>query len=492
MIEASRGLQPFGDIDTPIYRIRLMQGLQELVKQEPERFRLYGGKGESFYVTAFSLHALERIKAEFVVEKEIPPDLISLSIEFPPETIVHEVPNEEARAEILAYAMARKDQGRHFYPVYVGRTGEDVTGTFVLDRPGGTRNYRWKWEARARRKRRTFSDLFPKLFEKMTDRDTRFAISLGGGGLLLFAHPSIFKLVEAMGARDSIEEIWGCSGGAIAGMAYSLGADHKLIEQEGYDIYNQRYSFQLSPNKLDVVKNLIKQQLLPGAGISLRGFVDIQTSLQESLGRITRRHKPAIPFYAVAFNVNSQKCDVLTPTKLPKGIYHGTIRRCSPINTVMASAAIPVLFVPKAINFGKTAQMYIDGSLVEEVPVVSIYRKWRTDRDNGITKKKKLFILSVNLFPYLSTQQFFGELLIKHLPMLEMSRILLRLLDLVRMTHIHDDIEFVSHDPNVTVAEVRLPKMSRHNFLNPLIIPTVIDKARGTFYDQLVSIEQKL
>jgi hypothetical protein len=492
MIEATRGLQPFSDLDTPIYRIRLMQGLQELVKQEPERFRLYGGKRDSFYITAFSLHALERMKVEFAIEKEIPPEKIRVSIDFPPETIVHEMPNEEARAEVIAYSMARKDQGRPSYPVYVGRTSEDITGSFVLDRPGGTRNYRWKWEATARKRKRKFSDLFPKLTRRMIDRDTRFVVSLGGGGLLLFAHPSIFKLVEAMDARDSIDEIWGCSGGAIAGMAYSLGADHKIIEQEGYDIYNQRYSFQLSPNKLDVVKNLIKQQLLPGAGISLRGFVDIQTSLQESLGRITRRHKPAIPFYAVAFNVNTKRCETLTPVKFPQGFYKGAIRRCSPFNAVMASAAIPVLFVPKVINFGRTPHMFIDGSLVEEVPVVSVYRKWKADRENGLTKKKKLFILSVNLFPYLSTQQFFGELLIKHLPMLEMSRIFLRILDLVRMTHIHDDIKFVSHDPNVHVAEVRLPRMSRHNFLNPLIIPTVIDKARATFYDQLVSIEQKL
>jgi hypothetical protein len=481
------------EVQKPIYKIRFLERLPRGVSKDTAEFRLYPASDGTFFVTEQSLKVLKIHRAKFEIIRTVSPDSAGITIDFPLESILHDLPPEEVREEIVALSLSRKDRGKKPNPVYFGRTREDVPGTFVLDLPGGMRNYRWKWdERRRRRKTVTFADRFPRLIKKMKDPNTRFVVSLGAGGLRMFAHPSIFKLIEALGAKSNIEEIWGCSGGAIAGMAYALGADHQIIEREGYNIYHRKYDLRLSPTAPEVIKNLLLNHILPGTTVSLKGFVDIQSAMQESLARVAKYHRPTIPFFAVAYNMNSKRNEVLTPEKLDSSIYGGLIKHCSPINSVLASAAIPVLFVPRIIRRGQTSYTYIDGSLFEEVPLASVYHKWRMDRKHKTTKKKKLFVLAVNLFPYLSTWKFFGHFLIKYLPVLELVSILTRLADLARRARIDDQIRAINADPDALVAEVNLPRLSKFNFLDPQIIPTVIDKARGTFFDQLLAVEAGL
>jgi hypothetical protein len=486
-------LKHFVSIDASIYRIRLRDDRPRDLPRGVENYvRLYPAADDTFFVTERSLAGLREAELEFDVVRAIPPKSLKVSIFFPLETGLYDTPQDDVKEEIVAFALSRDDRGMPSQPVYCGRTREDIEGTFVLDRPGGVRNYRWRWDKRKRKRTAdTFARRFPKLIKRMKDPDTRFVVSLGGGGLLLFAHPSIFKLLERMGVRSCIEEIWGCSGGAIAGMAYALGADHQIIEQEGYDIYNRKYSFELSPSKVEVLKNVL-YQALPGTALSFKGFVDIQKSMQESMARIVKRTKPSIPFFGLTYNMDEQRGEVLTPGRIRSSIYEGFIRHARPLDVVMASSAIPILFAPCVIRRGRTSQVYIDGSFGEEVPLSSVYHKWVLDRKHRATKKKKIFILSVNLFPYFSTQEYFGRALIKLLPVLEWGGVLLRLTDLIRRVRIDECMKSINVDPNAMAVEVRLPKLSKYNFLNPQIIPTVIERARGTFYRQLQEIEAKL
>jgi hypothetical protein len=115
------------------------------------------------------------------------------------------------------------------------------------------------------------------------------------------------------------------------------------------------------------------------------------------------------------------------------------------------------------------------------------------DKKNRLTRKKKLFILAINLFPYFSTWRFFfARYLVKFLPLLEFAGILARLADLVRRTRIDDQIQTINEDRNAYVAEINLSLLSKVNFLDPKIIPMVIDKARGSFFDQLLKLEARL
>jgi hypothetical protein len=375
----------------------------------------------------------------------------------------------------------------------MGRTSDETLESFVLDIPGGRRSYRWRWDPRRRvRKEPSFQERFPKLIERMLDPDTRFVVSLGAGGLRMFAHPTIFKLIGALGTQHAIEEIWGASGGAMAGLAYALGADHQILEQEGYNIYHEKYELKLGPSLPEVMKNMVFNRLMPGTTVSLKGFVDIQSAVQASLTRVAKHRKPMLPVYALAYNMDTKRNEVLTPEHIDAGAYAGFIKHASAIDCVLASSAIPILFVPRVIKRGKTPFTYIDGGFFEELPLASVYQKWRIDRKRHFTKKKKLFVLAVNLFPYLSTWKIFGTFLTRYVPLLELVGFMTRLADLTRRARIDEQIRSIHHDPNAFVAEINLPRLSHVNFLDPQIIPIVIDKARGRFFSELLKIEAQL
>ena len=481
-------------IKRSIYQIRFLDDRAlEAIKDQSKYFRIYPGNENTFYVSTGSLLALRKLTKKFEVVREIQSDQTGITIDMPSEVVLYDHPTEDVEEEIVALALSRKDRAKPCNPIYCGRSQVETENTFVMDRPGGSRNYRWRWDMRKRKANPPdVRDRFPKLIKRMTDKDTRFVISLSGGGLLLFAHPSIFKLMEVLGVQDHIEEIWGCSGGAIAGMAYALGAKNDVIEQEGFDIYNRKYSLELGPKKMEVLKNLLLSRIIPGSSLRLEGFVDIQTDLQESLHRIIKAKRPIKPFFSIAYNMDLRRSEVLTPSRVNSKIYGDHIKHCTPFQAVMASSAIPVLFYPCVIKRGKTSYTFIDGSFAEEVPLNSIYYKWQMDRKHGITKKKKLFVISVNLFPFFSRQIIFSKFLTKYFPIFEMGSILLRLVDLVRRVKVDEDISAINTDPDAKVVEMRLPKQSQYNFLNPQIIPVVIERARGTFFEQLLQIESKL
>lgn len=482
------------ELKRPIYKIHFLEPIPEHFKRENPNFRLYPVTKAVSFVSHSSLKSLESTDIKFEVAEELAPEKAHTKVAFSLKAVLHEIPPNEVCEEIVALALSRKAKGERSNPIYVGRTAEELPDSFVLDRPGGRRRYRWVWNRRKTpRKMVSFEDRFPRLIEAVTDPDTRFVVSLGAGGLRMFAHPSIFRLIRALGVESAIEEIWGCSGGAIAGLAYALGADHQILEQEGFHLYHRKYDLTLSPSAPTVIKNLIIDHLFPGTRLSLDGFVDVQNAVQALLARVALYNKPSIPFYAIAYNLSLKRNEVLTPTKVNSKAYDGRIKYCSPINAVLASAAIPVLFVPKIIKRGQTQFTYIDGSLFEEVPLTSVYHKWQMDKKNRTTKKKKLFILAINLFPYFSTWKFFfTRYLVKFLPLLEFAGILARLADLVRRTRIDDQIQTINEDRNAYVAEINLPLLSKVNFLDPKIIPMVIDKARGSFFDQLVKLEARL
>ena len=63
----------------------------------------------------------------------------------------------------------------------------------------------------------------------------------------------------------------------------------------------------------------------------------------------------------------------------------------------LASAAVPLLFVPRRIPIDGREIPYIDGSTTEEVPIYSIVQKWDLDRAAGFERRERLVILYVKL-----------------------------------------------------------------------------------------------
>ncbi len=482
-------------VKSRVYQIRLRAQDVRRIEQQ-DKCRLHKGPSRSYYVSAISLKYLRVKQYDLKIIKELVPHEMGMRIIYPLDRLLHRLPPEDVQTEVMAYALAHKKDGKVPTPVYYGRTLKEIPGTFVLDRPGGKRHYRWHWDRRKRKRPpRQLKELFPKLLQRMTDPETRFVISLGGGGLRLFAHPSIFKLIEELGAKDAIEEVWGCSGGAIAGLAYALGADHEIIEQEGYRIYHEKFGLNFQPKRsFSLSRSLFNSftKAFSGQGVGLKGFVDIQHALEESLKKIAHYKRPEIPFFAIAYNVSSNRNEVLTSEKIVSKNYDGLIKRCSPMDAVLASTAIPILFVPRIIRRGKTQVTYIDGGISEELPLPSVYEKWKHDRRAKRTDKKKLFILTVNLFPQLSGWKVLSSGLLQKLPLVEYLNVITRLADLVRRSRIDEHIRNLRKKDNVEVAQVTLGPLANTAFLDPEIVPLVIEKAKETFFQQLRAIEQKL
>lgn len=479
--------------DLPIYLIRFVKNPEKQLAKAPKIFRLYSGPESSYYVTERSLKVLRKYRAPFEIAKKFEPGKVNVGVIVPIESVLYSLPPDDIVAEVVAFALSRKDGGKPYHPVYVGRTAEKIRDSFVLDYPGGVRRYQWKWIERPRGfKLPTFADRFPKLMRMIKDPDTKFVISLGSGGLRMFAHASVFKLIEAMGVKKHIEEIWGCSGGAIAGMAYALGADPDTLEQEGYDLYQKKYDFRVNPSRSEVFKNFVVDMIMPGGSVNLEGFVDVRKSMEQSLARIAVHKKPFVPFYAIAYNMNTKRNEVLTPSRVRKNIYGGEIKHCSAINSVLASSAIPVVHVPRIVRRGRGSFTYIDGSMYEEVPLSSVYRKWQIDKRKRVAKKKKLFIFAVDLFYFISTASVFRKFPFNRMQLLRLLAEMMKLTDRARAARIREHKELINSDRNAHVVSVNLPTLSRHNCLDPRIIPVAIDRAHASFFNQLLKIEEQL
>jgi hypothetical protein len=385
-------------------------------------------------------------------------------------------------------ALASEKNGRIPTPVYLGRTDEEIKDSFVLDRPGGFRNYRWRLTERPP-KLPELKHKLKKLKRRMSDPNTRFVLSLGGGGLRLFAHAAVLKILELIEGHENINEIWGCSGGSIAALMYSLGVNPDELEADGYDLYNERYDMILSPSKAQVLKNLAVEWFLPSNPFALKGFMDIQKAIQNAVTRLAKDKEVKKPLYCIAYNLHRKRNEVLTPLKVRKNVYGDLIHTVSAIDAVLASSSIPILYVPRVIKRGNTSQIYVDGGTAEEIPLVSVYRKWKIDQKKKLTSKKKLFILAVNLFPQVSGWKIFRNRLIKRLPFVDILKWSSHVADLMRRARIEDHLQILRDDPQVEVWELVLP-LKGLGILDPKAIPRIIASGHTHFMRQLIALEE--
>ncbi len=449
-----------------------------------------------FYISRFSIKSLKHRKIPHNTLKNFTDSNLPIKIVYSTQSQFFSPPNQEAIEEIKAYAMSKLGKRKNLTILYEGRFSQlnpnEAKQSFYLDRPGGKRTYRWSivphWE-----KHQDIREQFPKIKSLFEDPKTRVVLSLGSGGIRSFAHPTLMKFINLLDLRKHIDEVWGCSGGAVAGMPYSLGVDPELIEEEGYHLYNDRYSVRWGPNKIQVLKNLITDQFLPFTENMLKGFMECQNDLQVVFGKFlkTQNNNNKIPFYCLAYNILNQRLETLTSEKLGKTKYNHPIIRAEPMDAVAASSSIPILFVPKKILNGRTEHHYVDGGTMEEVPLISPYHKWAEDFKNKREKRKKLLIIAVNLFPRVSESGFFYHWFVKKLPAVRVLQLFAKYTDLVRQGRIEEQKKYILSNPNVKLIELFLP-MGGTAVLDPIMIPKVIETAQTSFYGQLKEIETHL
>lgn len=474
-----------------IHLVQLVPVQAQKLRKKSAKLQLYdASRPGEYYVSQTSLAEMKKSKATFQILQSYSQAELPIEVVYPARSFLFEPPDPEACTEAMTYALSKRESQQKIQLQYLGRHRHLDHESFTLDRPGGKRSYRWYIPERPQR----LTDIrkqFPKIARRFKDKNTKVIISLGSGGIRLFAHPALLKFMDLLELRPYIDEIWGSSGGAIAGLPYSLGVEPSTIEQEGYHLYNERYSFRFSPSKLEVVKNLFSDVFLASTDTMLQGFLDCQENLRQLLEKHLTVTKRTIPFYCIAYNLKERRNEVLTPEKINPNHYRTPILQTDAMDAVLASSAIPILYVPKKIKRHGVEHSYIDGGTTEEVPLLSPYRKWVRDCQEGREKRKKLLILSVNLFPTVGTSNIFTHWVFKRIPVLKVLQLSATYADLVRQARIDEHKNTLARDPNVTQWELKLPDTGS-GIVNTKLIPKIIETAQYSFYEQLRGIEKDL
>jgi predicted acylesterase/phospholipase RssA len=326
----------------------------------------------------------------------------------------------------------------------------------------------------------------------MAQDDTKVVVSLGGGGVRMVAHVSVLRFLEEIGVEDYVSEVWGASGGAIVGFIYSMGKNSQQIEEEIKRFLKSEKKFKIAPSIFSVAKNIVADTFFASSSAqSIKGFHDIQSALQEWIGEILKGSQERYPFYCLAYNIAKNQTEVLTPMRVPKGLYPDWIHQSDPLDAIVASSAIPILFVPKVIEDDGGRRIYVDGASNEEVPTVSIYKKWLLDRELGLEKRKRLLVVAVNLNPEFASLGFLENWLIRKIPAFQYIEMTIHYADLMRKARIEEQKRTLMSDPNVELWELSL-KLKGGGLMNIDLIPKIIEVAEKSFPQQFARINDSL
>jgi predicted acylesterase/phospholipase RssA len=225
-------------------------------------------------------------------------------------------------------------------------------------------------------------------------KNKRVYLALSGGGLALVCHIAIIRIIEELGI--SVERVYGTSAGSVVGGLYAAGMNSLQLTDAVSTLKN--------PD--DLFGRGSRHMLLRALKCEFRSFIRgttgatsiydgerlerfITRRLIELFGNVPRMGDLRIPFSAVAFNVGS---GTLGDSAVSSKAVFSTEETptVSLSDAIVASIAIPGVFPAKKIN----GFYYIDGGVVEHLPIVCAYEDWQKQRR---FYEKNLAILAVNL-----------------------------------------------------------------------------------------------
>lgn len=331
-----------------------------------------------------------------------------------------------------------------------------------------------------------------RLYRSLSQKDTKVVLSLGGGGTRMFAHISVLKFLEHLKAEKYISEIWGSSGGAIVGLLYSMGTSPEQIIKESIRLFSAQYHVKIMPSLFSIMKNIAKETVFGNdSETSIKGFHSIYEGLQELVNRTVRGGSERFPFYCLAYNMGTNQTDVLTPQEIHKDVYPQFIYQEDPLEAIVASSAIPILFMPHVFKDEEGERVYVDGSTGEEIPTVSVYKKWLRDKELGLESRKRLLVIAVDLHPDFSSLGFLNNWLFQRIPVFKYVQMTINLTDLMRKARLEEQKRILTNDPNVELWSIDF-NMKGGGLLNANSIPRVITEAEKSFPKQFVRINDSL
>lgn len=413
-------------------------------------------------------------------ERELPVRFI-----LPHDGAVNDLPPQSARHAVLARLLAEGRADGCVHIRFLGRNRSVPPDGFVLDKSEGARRYVWQVVPNdAVASRPGLAERFCALRSHLADPDRRVVLSLGSGGVKLFAHAAALRLIESIGCGAHLDEVWGSSGGALIALLYCHGLSPHAIEQTGYDVYSGRYELSLRPSTFQMLRHLVRDAIVPRDDAASAGFVDCSAELQRMLDQYCLRRETLRPFYCTAFNLAERRGDVLTPMEVPPHL-RSFIFQTDPREAALASSSVPLLFVPRRVEIDGKDVLYIDGSTTEGVPMFSPVRKWDLDRQAGLETRSKLSIIYVKL----TSRKDGGQ---GHAAG-RMSKLrLLQTIATAGVEVIHErDRALIEARDDVELLPLEMADSSP-DFFDTRRIPESIRLAKETFPDQLARLESRL
>ena len=232
-----------------------------------------------------------------------------------------------------------------------------------------------------------------------TDPDARVVLSIGGGGYRLFAALQALKIIEHMlgGDRTRVHEAWGSSGGALLGYVFARGLPLETIENLAYDLYHGR--------RKDVAGIHLRSLFHFGArvlGDLARGRTGAPelASWVDAVDGNGANGKPTIPFYAMVSNTRWRHPVAFAEPENIAAHTRDFLIPCNSRDATAASMAVPFLFRPLRNVAGFPDDIWFDGSIADENPLMLPFVKWLRDRKAApeqTPKRLKIVLVNLNL-----------------------------------------------------------------------------------------------
>ncbi len=449
-------------------------------------------------------------KKEVIHQHFLPP---SIEEEVNLKKRLHSGPAGSLHEEIPLNLHSELELFFHLYPdfslEYLGRGKEKIEkkrnklkniknrDILHLDISNGKRDYQFKVHVNYHEKS---SDQYKKRYhhirEWLLDKDSKVILSFGSGGLRMFAIPTLLKILDILEVRDSIDEIWGTSGGAIIGALYAAGIPPEKIENLGYDFYNDRFPhFFSKKSKLKTAIYLAGQGIKKSFGLlnSSSGLTEVyQTFIDAYAQYIAQRNNSLkeIPFFSLATNIKSEKIFALSEEKNIKEYMKEMILPADPVKAISISSSIPFIFPVESIE-KSDEKVWVDGMFAEEIPLampVIKYHLEKTHEENYPFSKIKIFYVDLGVrFDEMSFMRFSEK---KH-KILGKLTLFGKIFDRLLNSRNSLPKELLSYVPNIEIEGITL-KIGKMAFLDPSQIPFIIQKSKDHFLDELDKLEHKL
>jgi predicted acylesterase/phospholipase RssA len=196
--------------------------------------------------------------------------------------------------------------------------------------------------------------LYTTLKRLASDEGHRFVVSLGGGSVPgISGNIALVRILEELGLREHVEEVWGTSAGATVGGAWASGTDALSI-MKGVASLHRRGSVDILWFRM-AISMLLRPLGVPLMDGVLKG--DSFKATIEACQKVKTFEECDPPFRCIACSD-----DGAARRKI--------FRRGRLTPAIFSSMSIPGIVIPRE-KIGDELCHYYDGGLVEKTPLIS-------------------------------------------------------------------------------------------------------------------------